>query len=169
MSIPAFVPDPGEKILFRTTQNTKWYLLATKTVTSILSLGVLLFVGYSFLAEPAERVLTSFLPVATSRGVINLVFLGLLPLIALAWVVQDLAASCIAEIILTDQRLWVKGSPYYWSQNQIVSKDITYMTWRRDAVFIRQKTSRRMQVHMFPQGKMLVEAYNQFIKTSKTA
>ncbi len=33
------------------------------------------------------------------------------------------------------------------------------MAWRRDALFIRQRSTRKVQVHMFGEGKKFAEAY----------
>jgi hypothetical protein len=79
-----------------------------------------------------------------------------------AWVVEDVACVVIGEFILTNQRIWVRGSPYAWSQSATPLDEIASLTWRRDAIFIRHKSSRKIQVHMFSEGKLFVKAYEQF-------
>jgi hypothetical protein len=84
-----------------------------------------------------------------------------MPLLGLAWVVEDLAKVFTGEFILTDRRIWIKGSPYAWSQGETPLDDIAAMAYRHDAVFVRQKSTRKLQVYMFPQGKSFVQAYEQ--------
>jgi hypothetical protein len=78
------------------------------------------------------------------------------------------ASIFIGEFILTDQHFWVRGSPYAWSQSATALEDIASLTWRRDAIFIRQKSARKIQVHMYSDGKLFVKAYEQFAGKSKT-
>ena len=45
--------------------------------------------------------------------------------------------------------------------------DIASLTWRRDAIFMKQKSTRKIQVHMFSEGKLFVKAYEQLVGKSK--
>ena len=82
---------------------------------------------------------------------------------ALAWVVEDIATTFFGEFILTNQRIWIQGSPYVWSHIEIPLGDIASLIWRRDAIFLRQKSTRKVQVHMFSDGKLFVKAYEQLL------
>lgn len=124
---------------------------------------ILTVVLYALLAGPTENALLSILPVWAAHLLANLLYFGLLPLAALAWLAENMASVLIGEFILTNQRIWIRGSPYAWSQGETQLDDIASLTWRRDAVFIRQKSTRNLQVHMFSDGKLFVKAYEQFI------
>ncbi len=168
MPIIEFQPRPGENILYRATPNRKWYIIAWKIASGIVGVAILTFVVFAWLASPTEGAFISFLPDWAASLLTNCIYLGLVPLAATAWVVEDLACTFIGEIILTDQRIWARGSPYAWSQSATPLEDIASLTWRRDAVFIRQKSTRKIQVHMFLDGKSFVKAYEQFTGKSKT-
>jgi hypothetical protein len=83
-------------------------------------------------------------------------------------VAEDLTCTFIGEFILTNQRIWVRGSPYAWSQSATPLEEIASLTWRRDAIFIKQKSTRKTQVHMISDGKLFVKAFEQFVGKSKT-
>jgi alpha-glucosidase (family GH31 glycosyl hydrolase) len=82
-------------------------------------------------------------------------------------VAEDIASTYLGEFILTDQRVWVRGSPYAWNQSDTMLEDIASMTWRRDAIFMRTKSIRGLQVHMFPEGKQIVKTYAQLTGKNK--
>jgi hypothetical protein len=168
MPIAQFLPHPEEEILYRTTPNRKWYVYVWKIISSIVGITILIFILYSLLASRTESVLISYLPLRTTRALINILFLGLFPLIALAWAAEDIAATYIGEFILTNKRIWMHGSPYVWSQVETPLDDIASLTWRRDAIFLKQKSTRKIQVHMFSDGKLFAKAYEQFFGKSKT-
>jgi hypothetical protein len=168
MSTVNFMLRPAEEILFRTTPNRKWYIYAWKIISGIAGITVLTFIIFSLLAAPTEKAASSILPVETARAIVNILYLGLLPLAALAWVVEDSFSAYNGEFVLTDQRIWMHGSPYYWSQTETPLSDVASLTWRRDALFLRQRSTRKIQVHMFSEGKLLVKAYKQFMGKTKT-
>jgi hypothetical protein len=168
MPIEEFVSQPGEAILFRTAPNTKWYVYVWKIISGIVGIIILTFIIYSLLSGPTEVALISFLPPWVAHVVSTILYLGLLPLVVLAWVVEEIAGTIIGEFILTDRRIWVRGSPYAWNRSDIRLDDIASLTWRRDAMFLRKKSTRRIQVHMFSEGKLFVNAYDQFVGKSKT-
>jgi hypothetical protein len=167
MPIAKFMPRPEEEILYRTTPNRKWYVYAWKIISGILGITVLIFIIYSLFAGPTERVVSSILPPGAARVLVNIFYLGLLPLAALAWVLEEAVSTYIGEFILSNQRIWVHGSPYYWSQTETPLSDIASLTWRRDAMFLKQKSARKIQVHMFSEGKQFVKAYEQFMEKTK--
>ncbi|HEX7541104.1 MAG TPA: hypothetical protein VF352_03155 [Anaerolineales bacterium] len=113
-----------------------------------MGITILTFIIFALLAGPTEAAFISFLP---------------------AWVAEDVACTFISGFILTDQRIWIRGSPYAWSQSATPLEDIASLTYRRDAIFIRQKSTRKIQVHMFSDGKLFVKACEQFAGKSKTS
>ncbi len=167
MPIVEFQTQPGESILFRTSPNRKWYVIAWKIGSGMVGITILTFIIYSLLANPTEAAFNSFLPAWVASLLTNALYLGLVPLAATAWVVEDVVCAFIGQIILTDQRVWVRGSPYAWTLGETTLDDIVSLTWRRDAIFIRQKSTRKIQVHMFPEGKLFVKAYEQFFGKTK--
>jgi hypothetical protein len=162
MSIVEFQPQPGESILYHTTPNRKWYVIAWKISSGVVGITILTFIIYGLLAGPTEAAFISFLPAWAASLVSRSLYLGLIPLAAVAWVAEEVACTFIGEFILTDQRIWVRGSPYAWSQNATPLEDIASLSWRRDAIFMKQKSTRKMQVHIFSDGKLFVKAYEQF-------
>jgi hypothetical protein len=168
MSIVEFQPHPGESILYQTTPNRKWYVIAWKISTGVVGITILTFLIKTLFAGPTADVFSSFLPAWATSLLTNSLYLGLFPLAEAVWVAEDVACTFIGEFILTDQRIWVRGSPYAWSQSTIPLEDIDSLTWRREAIFIRQKSKRKIQVHMFSDGKLFIKAYQQFIGKPKT-
>ena len=162
MEIIQFQPRSGESILFRTVPNNTWYIIAWKIGSGIIGITLITFILFSMFGTPTEGAFSSFLPNLAASLLSKILYLGLVPLAGVAWVAEGIASTFTGEFILTDQRIWVRGSPYAWSQSDITLEDILTMTWRRDAVFIRQKSSRKIQVHMFPESKKFVKAYEQF-------
>lgn len=168
MSIVEFQPQPGEIILFHTTPNRKWYVIAWKIGIGVVGIVILTFIIFSLLTGSTEGLFISFLPAWAASLLIKFIYLVLFPLAAATWVAEDVASTFIGEFILTDQRIWVRGSPYAWRQSAIPLEDIASLTWRRDAIFIRQKSSRKVQVHMFSDGKLFVKAYEKFADKENT-
>jgi hypothetical protein len=163
MPMIQFVEKPGEKILYRNTPNRKWYVLTWKIISGSGGITIITIVVYSLLASKTGNAVNSFLPAWIASLIIKLIFLGLIPLAGIAWVIEDIACVFIGEFILTDQRMWIRGSPYAWSQSEIPLEEILSMTWRRDAIFIRKKSTRKMLVHMFSNGRSFVQTYQQFV------
>jgi hypothetical protein len=162
MSIVLFQLQPGESILYRTTPSRKWYVIVWKIGIGITGIILFSFLIFALLADPTQGAIKSFLPAWAASLLVNFLYLVLVPLIATAWVANEVACIFIGEFILTDQRIWVRGSPYAWSQSSTPLDDISSLTWRRDAVFIKQKSTRKFQVHMFSEGKLFVKAYEQY-------
>ena len=169
MSIVEFQSLPGESILYRTTPNRKWYVIAWKISSGVVGIAILTFILFALLAGPTESDFVSFLPAWAASLLAKFLYLGVVPLASAAWLAEDVACTFIGEFILTDQRIWVRGSPYAWNQSATPLEDIASLTWRRDAIFIKQKSTRKIQVHMVPDGKLFMKAYEQFTIKSKTS
>jgi hypothetical protein len=168
MKFVEFHLQPGENILYHSTPNRKWYITVWKISSGVVGIIILTFLIFSLLADSTEGTFISFLPAWTASLLTKCLYLGLFPLALAAWVAEDVACTFIGSFILTNQRIWVRGSPYAWSQSAIPLEDISSLMWRRDAIFIRQKSTRKIQVHMVSGGKLLVKAYEQFIEKSGT-
>ena len=159
MQLIQFQIHPGETILLRITPNNQWYILTWKIGSGLAGIALLAFIVFSLLGDPTRVAALSFLPAWLASLLAKILYLGLVPLLGLTWVAEDVASTCLGEFILTDRRFWVRGSPYAWSQSDTMLEDIASMTWRRDAIFIRRKSARGLQVHMFPGGKKVVKTY----------
>jgi hypothetical protein len=168
LRIVKFQSQPGENILYRTSPDRKWYLYAWKVFSGLMGSVILTFVLFSILAHSTEGALAAFLPAWAASLLSNILYMGIVPLAAIIWVVEDMVSTYLGEFILTDQRVWVRGSPYAWSHSATPLEDIASLTWRRDAIFLRQKSTRKMQVHMVAEGKFIVKAYEEFTSQPKT-
>ena len=163
MTSSLFQLQPGETILYRSGPKRKWYAITWRIISSLLGITFFIFLLYILLSGPLEWVLRGFLPSPTASLLSQILLLGVVPLLVAAWIAEDSLSTFTCELVLTDRRLWVKASPYAWSQTEMPLGDIDSMTFRRDAIFLRQKSTRRMQVHMFPDGRLIVKAYEQFL------
>jgi len=159
MRLPSFEARSGETVLCQTRPNRKWYAVAWKIVSGLVGISLLTFVGFILFFEPVRGLLAGILPAEAAAVSAQLLCLGIVPVLISAWAAEDVARTYTGEFILTDQRLWVRGSPYAWSQSEIPLEDIASMIYRREAVFLRQKSSRKLQVHMFSGAKAFVKAY----------
>lgn len=162
-----FQLQPGETILYQTQSHRTWYGLAWKMVSNLLGMALLAALLFVLLSGPSTTLLGKFLSQGLATLLSQILFLGLLPLLGLAWVVEDSISTFTGEFILTDRRMWVKGSPYTWSQGETPLEDVAAVTFRREAIFVRQRSTRKVQVHMFPEGKLIVQAYEKFIGKEK--
>jgi len=167
MELVQFQIHPGETILLRITPNNQWYILTWKIGSGLAGIALLAFIVFFLLGDPTRSAALSFLPAWLASQVTKIIYLGLVPLAGLAWVAAEIASIYLGEFILTDRRIWVRGSPYAWSQSDTMLEDIDSMTWRRDALFIRRKSARGLQVHMFPGGKQAVKIYEQLTGKSE--
>ncbi len=162
MPIVEFQPLPGENILYRTAPHRKWYVIAWKIGSGLVGIAFLTGIIYTLLAGTTERILISFLSAWTASLLTQSIYLGLFPLAGVAWVAEDVACTLIGEFILTNQRFWVHGSPRPWSQSATPLENIVSLKCHRDAISLRQKTTKKIQVHMLSDGELLVKAYEQF-------
>jgi hypothetical protein len=168
MTTDSFELHSGETFLYRAQPARKWYILAWKVGSGLFATAVFTLAAYAILTKPVEGLLANILPASTANTLTLVLCLGLVPLLALAWAAEDVAQAMVGEIILTSQRLWVKGSPYAWSQEQETQLDeIASMKFRRDALFLRLKSTHKLQVHMFPDGRQIVRVYEQFMGIEK--
>jgi hypothetical protein len=166
MSIIEFKIHPGENILYHATPIRKWYVITWKIFSDAAIAIILSLIIHSLLAGITESALTSVLPAIFARVLTQILFLGVIPLGITAWAVEDVACTLTGEFILTDQRIWIHGSPHAWSQSDTPLEDIFSLSWHRDAIFVRNKSSRKIQVHMFSEGKLFAEAYKQYVGRS---
>jgi hypothetical protein len=166
MSIIEFKIHPGENILYHATPIRKWYVITWKIFSDAAIAIILSLIIHSLLAGITESALTSVLPAIFARVLTQILFLGVIPLGITSWAVEDVASTLTGEFILTDQRIWIHGSPHAWSQSDTLLEDISSLTWHRDAIFVRNKSSRKIQVHMFSEGKLFAEAYKQYVGRS---
>ncbi len=151
-----------EVILYRSRPSLRWYSLAWKILLGLFEVLAVTVLVAIFLQGVIEHGLSSFLPSAAAGITARILCLGLVPLVVTLWAAEDIASDLTAEYVLTDRRLWVKGSPYFWSQSETPLADIQAMLVRREAVFIRLKSMKKVQVHMLPDGKDLVEAFERY-------
>ena len=162
-----FQLNPEESILYRSQPSRQWYVLAWRIGGGILEVFIFMLLSLISFTSIAKTGLATFLPLALAEGLSRVIFQGIVPLLIIAWFAEDTARIYTSEFILTSQRLWTKGSPYAWTSGQeILLADIHSMSTRRDAVFIRLKTTKKVQVMVFPNGRQIVESYTQF--TQKT-
>jgi hypothetical protein len=158
-----FQPRSGESILVRIIPGRKWYVIAWKISSGVLGISLITLVFFTLFSAPTQGHLNSFLPAWAVDLLVKLIFLGVVPLGAIFWVVEDLVCTFIGQVILTDQRILIHGLPYAWSQEEISLDEISSMTWRRDAIFIKQNSTRRIQVLMISDGKLIVKAYDRLV------
>jgi hypothetical protein len=166
MPLIEFDVQAGENIYYRAIPNRKWYVITWKIISGVTVIIIFTFIINSLLAGLTESALNHYLGAVFSGLLTKFLFLGVIPLGAATWVIEDLVCVYIGEFILTDQRIWTRGSPYAWSSGDIPLDDISSLVWRRDAIFIRLKSSHKIQVHMFSEGKLFAKAYQDFVQKS---
>jgi hypothetical protein len=167
MRFTEFTPGPSENILFESAARTQVLRIAWRIFTGLLVILILVFVINTVLSGWLTQLLSTFLPEAISSLLADLILLGIVPAILLLWQVDDAASSILGRFILTNQRIWIRSSPHTWSFSEIPLDDIATMRCQRDAIFLRQKSIRKLQVHMFPEAKKFTAAYESFIKSAK--
>jgi hypothetical protein len=104
-------------------------VIAWKIGSGVVGITILTFLIFALLASPTESACISFLPAWAASLMTQSLYLGLVSLAAATWVAEDVACTFIGEFILTDQRIWVRGSPYAWSQSVTALVDIVSLTW----------------------------------------
>ena|ERR1035437_1334872 len=163
----SFQLNPNETILFCSQPSRQWYVLAGRIGVEILEVVIFIFLSFVSLSDVGKSLLATFLPAGLADGLSRVIFQGVVPILIIAWFSEDTARIFMSELILTSQRIWTKGSPYAWTrERETPLADIQSLAARREAVFMRLKSSRKVQVLMFPHGKQIVEAYTQFIQKS---
>ncbi len=162
-----FQLNPDESILIHSRPSQQWFRLVWRIGIGILE--VILFILLSFISFTSigKTILATFLTPNFSDVVSRVLFQGICPIVIIAWFAEDTARIFTSELILTNQRFWTKGSPNAWNAGkEIPLSDIQSISTRRYAVIIRLKSTKKIQVHMFPNGKQIVEAYAQFTQNT---
>jgi hypothetical protein len=163
MAFIPFQPQTGETVLYHSHPRTKWYVIAGKILTGLVEIGFATIALEAILASPLKNLLTRIISAGAVGVLVNVVFWGLVPLLVTAFVVEEITGSFTREFILTDRRFWYKGAPFAWGQGEFPLEEVAAMTFRRDAVFVRRNSNRKIQVYVMPDGKLFVKAYEQFI------
>jgi hypothetical protein len=165
-----FQLNPDESMLYRSRPSRQWTMLVWRIGIGILEVLIFLLLSFLSFTSIGTAILGTFLPPSFSIGISRVIFQGIIPILIIAWFAEDTARIFTSEFILTSQRIWIKGSPYAWtSEKETPLSDVQSISTRRDAVFIHLKNTKKAQVHMFPNGKQLVEAYTQFTQKTGTA
>jgi hypothetical protein len=163
MTPSPFQQNPGESILFRSQPSKTWYVLAGRIGIGILELIIFIFISITAFTNLLNFLLASLIPIPLADGISRILFQGIAPVLVAAWFVEDTFSIFISELVLTDQRLWTRGTPYAWTPAHDISlSDIKSMTLRRDAIFMRLTNSKKTQVLMTSDAKDLVKMFRQF-------
>ena len=125
MADPEIQLQPGERICYRTHPNRKWYVIAWKVLIGAAGVFFFSILIMGLLAQSVVDLLSRFLPEATSFLITQILCLGLVPLLILAWVVEDIVQTFRGAFVLTDRRIWVRCSPYTWNRSEIPLDDIS--------------------------------------------
>lgn len=158
---------PGELILYRSQPSRKWYTLAWRIGVGIFKVAVLMLLSFTAFTSFAEGLLTAYFSVALADVLSRIIFQGIVPFLVTAWFAEDIARIFTSELILTSQRVWTKGSPLAWTpERETPLSDIKSMSSRRDTLFIRLKSTKKIQVHVLSDGKQIAKAFAQY--TGKT-
>jgi hypothetical protein len=167
IGLPSFELQPNETVLYQTTGHRSWVLIGWKIFGNVIIIIFLTVISWFTFSGPATGLLANILPATAASVLAQILCLGLVPLSILAWAVDDVAHTFIGKFILTDKRLWVRGSPYSWNVTETPLEDIDSLTFRRDAVFIRLNSSKKLLVHMLPDGKLLAKFYKDHFGKAK--
>jgi hypothetical protein len=167
IKLPFFELQSGETVLYQTIGHRSWYAIGWKVIGGLITIVLLTVISWFIFSEPATGLLLNILPTAAVSVLTQILCLGLVPLLIAAWVTEDVARTIVGRYVLTDKRLWVRGSPYAWNSTETPLDDIDSLTFRRDAVFIRRKSDRKIIVHMLPDGKLLAKVYKDFLAKTK--
>lgn len=157
--LPTFEISAGESVLYETLEHRPWYITTWKIAGGFITIVILTVIAWFLFSERITGLLLNILPPTSATVLTKLLCLGLVPLLITAWVAEDVVRIFTGKFVLTDQRLWVRGSPYAWNVTETPLHDIDSLTFRRDAIFIRLKSTRKLLVHMLPDGKLLAKVY----------
>ena len=158
-----FQPNPDEAILVRSRPARQWYMLAWRIGFGIIEVFVFMLLSFITFTNIAKALLGTFLPLSLAELLSRVLFQGIVPILITAWFAEDTARIFTSELVLTSQRMWTKGSPYAWTSGRdIPLSDIKSLSARRDAVFMHLNSTKKVEVLVFPDGKQIVKAYEQF-------
>ncbi len=158
-----FQLNAGESILYHSQPSHKWYEITWKIGLGIFEVFIFVLLSITSFASLSSSLLATFLPMVLAFGLSRIIFQGIVPFLVAAWFAEDTARFFTSELILTSLRMWTKGSPYAWtSERETPLDDIKSMSFRRDTLFIHLKNTRKTQLHVFSDGKMIVKAFVQF-------
>jgi hypothetical protein len=162
MTMP-FQLNPGESILYRSSPSLKWYALAWRIGVEVLEVAVFILISFTALTNLSKGILARFLPAGPTDMLSLILFQGFTPLLVLVWFAEDTFRIFTFELILTNQRIWTKGSPFAWTPaRETPLSDIKSMSSRHDALFVRLKSTKKRQMHVLSDGKQIVKAFVQF-------
>ena len=157
-----FQLNPGESILYYSQSIRKWYVLAWRIGIGIIEVVAFILFSFTAFTTLTRELLVTFLPTTLADVLSRIIFQGIAPLAVFAWFTEDTARIFSSELILTDQRIWTQGAPYAWTPgHETAISDVKSMSSRHDALFIRLRSSRKIQVFVLPDGKQIVKAFIQ--------
>ncbi len=113
-----FQLNPGETILYRSQPSRKWYAFVWRIGVGIFELFIFMLLSFITFTGLTKGLLATFLPTATADVLGRIIFQGIVPVLVTAWFAEDTARIFTSELILTNQRIWTKGSPYAWTSGQ---------------------------------------------------
>ena len=158
-----FQPNLDETIIYHSNPSRKWYVLAWRIGLELLEVAVFMFFSFTALTSLLKGILATFLPASLADGLSRVVFQGIASILLIAWFAEETVRIFTSELVMTNQRVWTKGSPYAWtSGRETPLTDIKSMSSRRDALFIHLKFTKKSQVHVLADGKQIVKAFGQF-------
>jgi hypothetical protein len=164
----SFQQKIGESILYQSQPLQKWYVQLPRIGLEVFEVVIFLLLSFISFRSLSEGLLVKFLPIGLADGLSQVVFQGIVPILIVAWFVEDTARIFTSELVLTSQRMWMKGSPFAWSpERETPLTEIKSITYRREAIFIQTKDTKRVQVHVFPDGKEIAQAFTQFTGKSE--
>jgi hypothetical protein len=159
----SFQLNPDEDILYRSSRPQKWYDLAWKIGLEFIEVAIFILFSFTTFAFFTRAFLVLFLNPQAADVLSRTIFQAMVPLVVIAWLVEDTARIFTSELILTDQRVWTTGYPYAWTkERETPLNDIKSMSARRGALFIRLKSTRKTQVHVLLDSKQIVTAFTKF-------
>jgi hypothetical protein len=152
----------NETILYHSRPSRTWYALAWRIGLGIIEVATFLLISFTAFTSLTNGLLATFLPADVADVLSRLLFQGIAPLLVIAWFTEDTARIFSSELILTDQRVWTKGFPYAWTlEREIPLNEVKFMSSRRDVLFIHLQSTKKVQVHILPDGKHIVKAFIQ--------
>jgi hypothetical protein len=159
IKLASFELQPDENVLYQTLGHRPWYAIGWKVFSGVITIVLLTVIFWFIFSGPVTGSLSTILPTTLASVLTRILCFGLIPVLVTIWVAEDVARTFTGKFVLTDKRLWVRGSPYAWNVTETLLNDIDSLTFRRDAIFIRRKSIRKLIVHMLPDGKLLDKVY----------